>query len=85
MAANAFDYTSMARKAEKAVRDEFPDAYVGTEKGYLGRVRLKVVSEEFRGMTEEQKQQIIWDILHEKMGSDSQSVSLALVYGPDEL
>lgn len=85
MAANAFDYTSMAKKAEKAVRDEFPDAYVGTEEGYLGRVHLKVVSEHFRGMTEEQKQKEIWDILRDKLGPDSQCVSLALVYGPDEL
>ncbi|MHB1455837.1 MAG: BolA family protein [Armatimonadota bacterium] len=85
MAVNAFDYISMSEIVRKAVRDALPDAFVGTDEGYLGRIHLKVVSEHFRGMTEEQKQQEIWDILKDKLGSESQSVSLAMVYGPDEL
>jgi stress-induced morphogen len=85
MAANAFDYTLMSDRVKKVLRDVFPDAYVGTEEGYLGRRYLKIVSDHFRGMTEEQKQQKIWDVLREELGSDSQSVTLAMVYGPDEL
>lgn len=85
MAAESYDYTSVAKEVEEAVRDALPGSFVGTEPGYSGHVHLKVVSEVFRGLTEEQKQHRIWEILRDKLGSKSQCVSLALVFGPDEL
>ncbi len=86
MAAEAFDYASVAAQIQKVVREELPEgSFVGTEQGYQGHVHLKVVSERFRGKTEEEKQSEIWEMLREKLGPAAQYVSLALVYGPDEL
>jgi len=85
MVADAFDYTSIAEKVEKVVRAAFPNASIETEKAYQGRVRLKIVSKDFNGMTEEEKQRIIWDVLRSELGTDSPYVSLALVYGMDEI
>jgi hypothetical protein len=36
-------------------------------------------------MNERQKQQVIWEILNTRLGADAQAVSLAMVYGTDEL
>ena len=57
----------------------------GVRGGYNGRVHLKVVSRRFNGMNERQKQQVIWEILNTRLGADAQAVSLAMVYGTDEL
>ena len=67
-----------------ALRTVFPTDTIDTEEGYQGHVQVKVVSRRFNGKNEAEKQQIIWDILRERLASDAHAVSLALAYGTDE-
>lgn len=80
-----FDYQLESEKVKKALRTAFPQDTIATDKGYNGRVHLKVVSERFNGRSERAKQDMIWEILHDKLKEDSQAVSLAMAYGTDEL
>ena len=81
----AFNYMQESKRVVEALRTEFPTDTVVTDEGYNGRVHVKVVSSRFNGMNEEQKQQMIHDILRERLGADAQAVSLAMAYGTDEL
>jgi stress-induced morphogen len=74
-----------AERIKESLRLEFPHDTIATDEGYNGRVHLKIVSEAFNGRSEREKQQMIWDILRRRLGSDAQAVSLALAYGTDEL
>ena len=79
-------YAEVAPKVKAALRLAFPDnSTIVTSEGYAGRVHAKVVSERFNGISETEKQTIIWDALRDKMKEESQAVSLALAYGTDEL
>jgi stress-induced morphogen len=80
-----FDYEKESKRVKDALREEFPHDTIATSPGYKGRVHVKIVSERFNGISEREKQQIIWDALHDKLGEDQQPVSLALAYGTDEL
>lgn len=80
-----FDYQLESEKVKKALRPAFPQDTIATDEGYNGRVHLKVVSERFNGRSERAKQDMIWEILRDKLKEDSQAVSLAMAYGTDEL
>jgi stress-induced morphogen len=85
MPAKVFDFDQLAPKVEQALREEFPKDTIEINKGYKGRVHVLIVSPRFNDMTERQKQDYIWDILKAELEEDVQAVSLALVYGTDEL
>ena len=81
-----YDYTVLAPKVKAALRRAFPEnSTIVTSPGYKGRVHAKIVSEQFNGMTERDKQAYIWDALNDELKEDAQAVSLALAYGTDEL
>lgn len=80
-----FNYAVEAQRVQHALREVFPTDTIATDQGYNGRVHLKVVSAMFNGKSEEQKQDMIHQILRDKLGLDAQVVSLALAYGTDEL
>ncbi len=81
-----YDYAVLAPRVKAALRQAFPDnATIVTSEGYAGRVHAKVVSERFNGISEREKQTIIWDALRDELKEDVQAVSLALAYGTDEL
>ncbi|MCW3096044.1 MAG: hypothetical protein JWL77_1662 [Chthonomonadaceae bacterium] len=80
-----FNYDQEAERVVKALRAEFPTDTIDTTEGYNGRVHLKVVSRRFNGWSEAQKQAFITELLRDKLGPDAQAVSLALMYGTDEL
>ena len=81
----AFNYPEEARRVVMALREEFAQDTIDTSEGYNGRVHVKLVSNRFNGMKEREKQEYIWNLLKAKLGPDSQVVSLAVVYGTDEL
>jgi RNA binding exosome subunit len=86
MAAQAFNYQQEAARVIEALRRAFPEnATIATSEGYLGRVHVKVVSERLNGMSEQEKQDYLWDVLRAEMGSDAQTVSFIRGYGTDEL
>ena len=81
-----YDYETLAPRVRAALRRAFPEnSTIVTSPGYKGRVHAKVVSEQFNGITEREKQAIIWDALREELPEEAQAVSLALAYGTDEL
>ncbi len=79
-----FDYQTESRRVKEALRAAFPQDTIATDEGYNGRVHVKVVSEQFNRRSEREKQDLIWEILRDKLGSNAQAVSLALAYGTDE-
>ena len=85
MAATQFEYDKVASEVETAVRKAFPRAFVDLSEGYLGRVHLVVVSRDFDGLSEKQKQDKLWEVLRAELGSAAQAVSLAMAWGVDEL
>ena len=85
MAARRFDYSKTAQDAEAAVRKAFPKAFVDVSEGYLGRVHLVVVSRDFDGLSEKQKQDKLWEVLKAELGRNAQAISLAMAWGVDEL
>jgi stress-induced morphogen len=81
-----YNYEEIAPKVKASLRRAFPDnSTVVTSEGYGGRVHAKVVSERFSGISEREKQAIIWDALRDELQERAQAVSLALAYGTDEL
>lgn len=80
-----FDYETESQRVKDIMRTEFPQDTVATDEGYNGRVHLKVVSERFNGRSERAKQDMIWEILRDRLGPEAQAVSLAMAYGTDEL
>lgn len=81
----AHDYDTSAATITTALRRAFPLDTIETRPGYLGRVHVLVVSSQFNGMTERQKQTLFWDILRHEAGDEAQAVSAAILYGTDEL
>ena len=85
MADTKINYVQEAQRVVDALREDFPTDTIDTTEGYNGRIYVKLVSRRFNGMSEAEKQAFIWDLLRDKLGPDAQAVSLALVYGTDEL
>lgn len=80
-----FNYQTESERVKSALRLIFPHDTISMDEGYNGRVHVKVVSERFNGRSEQEKQNLIWEMLSDSLGSDAQAVSLAMAYGTDEL
>jgi len=61
------------------------DAVFRIERGYMDRAHVKVVSERFNDLSEEEKQHLVWQILRDALGEDALRVAFVLPYGTDEL
>jgi acid stress-induced BolA-like protein IbaG/YrbA len=85
MPETGFDYQAEAERVREALRGAFPQDTIATDEGYNGRVHVKVVSERFNRRSEREKQDLLWEILRDRLGAEAQAVSLALAYGTDEL
>jgi stress-induced morphogen len=79
------DYASAARKVEEGLRRAFPQDTLELREGYRGHVHVLVVSNRFNGKTERQKQDLFWEILRAEAPDTADAVSVAIVYGTDEL
>ena len=81
-----FNYRTTAARAKAALREAFPDSVIETEKGWAGRVHAKIVSPKFNGKTEKTKQDMVWDVLKDKLDpADLAGISLVIAYSMDEL
>lgn len=85
MAEMKINYAREAQRVIEALREDVPTDTIDISEGYNGHIHVKLISRRFNGLSETQKQTFIWDLLRSQLGSDAQSVSLALVYGTDEL
>ena len=81
----AFDYAAVAAHAKEVLEEAFAGAAVQTEEGFRGRVHVKIVSTALNGRSEREKQEMVWSVLREHLGTEAQAVSLVLPYGLDEL
>lgn len=79
------NYERAKAKVEQVLRQAYGSGtYVATGRGYQGRVQVKVISKEFNGKSEREKQDMVWNLLHEKLKDESQGISFVLAYGTDE-
>lgn len=79
------EYEALSGQVEQALRRRFPHAEnIRTEPGYQGRIHARVVSREFNGLTEHEKQDLLWKMLREELGPETARISLGLAYGTDE-
>lgn len=85
MPTTSVDFDRLSTRVEKALRGEFPTDTIELGKGYMGRVHVKIVSRKFNGMSEDEKQTYVWDILREHLKEDAQGVSLVIPYATEEL
>jgi stress-induced morphogen len=85
MGSTAFDYAALSDAAKEALGAAYPRSAIETEQGYQGRVHIRIVSSEFNGKREADKQAMVWDVLKQALGERAQGVSLVLAYGMDEL
>lgn len=80
-----YNFADIEPKVKQTLYDAFgPHIAVGTEEVDNGRIFLKVVASKFNGMSEKKKQDAVWKAL-KKLGPESQAISLALVFGIDEI
>jgi len=85
VASTTFDYADIAERTKRALAGELTNAMIVTEEGFGGRVHVKIVSDHLDGMSEREKQELVWDILKRELASDAQAISFVLPYGADEL
>ncbi len=86
MVAQQVDYESLQPRVEAILRRRFPEnTTIVYQKGMRGHVHVKIVSEEFNGLSEEAKQQLVWRVLDTELGADALGVALVIAYGMDEL
>lgn len=74
-----------AQKLLGGLRRAFPQDTISIRPGYKGRLHLLVVSDQFNGMTERQKQDYLWDIIRVEAPDVADDVSVTVIYGTDEL
>ena len=79
-----FNYQLESQRVKEALRLVSPYDTIATDEGYNGRVHVKVISEQFNGRSEREKQDLIWSALHDRLGAEAEAASLALAYGTDE-
>jgi hypothetical protein len=79
------DYGTLSQKIKQNLRRAFPEETVDTRPGYMGRVHVLVVSRRFNGMSERQKQDLFWEILRVESPDEAEAVTVAILYGTDEL
>jgi stress-induced morphogen len=85
MTVTAIDYDSVSTRLRENLRRAFPHDTIETRPGYQGHVHVLVVSSLFNGKTERQKQDLFWEILRAEAPTEADAVSVAIVYGTDEL
>lgn len=87
MFARIFAYEAVAPQVMEALRRAFPDETVEVSEGRQGqgRVHVLVVSRRFNGLTEMERQDMIWEILRAELGEEAEAVTLAALYGTEDL
>ncbi len=86
MPALSFDYKQASANVREALQEAFgPNAASRTDEGEGGQVYARLVSDRFDGLSERDKQDLIWNALRDRMGADAQAVALVLAFGTDQI
>lgn len=73
-------------QVEHTLRQTFgSDIAIFPEAGFEHRLVIKVISPQFNGRSEKEKQELVWDSLRAAMGEDSTDIGVVIVYGTDEI
>jgi hypothetical protein len=72
-------------KVTGVFRAAFPDGYVDVSEGYHGRLHVLVVSRDFDGLTEREKQARLWEVARQGLAEETPEISLLIGYSPEEL
>ncbi len=72
---------------QSALKDEFPYDTVDVSDGYGDNIHILVVSRKFDGLTEQKKQDMLWNIIDstELPTAEKQLISLVLPLSPSEI
>ena len=62
----------------------FRQPHIDTDEGWHGRLHVRIVSPDFDGQSEREKQRRVWDVLRGQLDAEAQNVALVLAYGEDE-
>ncbi len=62
----------------------FHASSVNTDDGWHGRLHVRIVSPDFNGQSEREKQRRVWEVLRRQLAADAQNIALVLAYGEDE-
>jgi stress-induced morphogen len=82
----AYDYKEMSAKTRAILSKTFgPNAAIRTDEGEGGTVFVRIVSDKFDGVSESDKQQVIWDVLRGELNKDAQAIALVLAFGTDQV
>lgn len=80
------DYNEISGRVEETLLRAFgPNVAVQTDKGYEGRVFVRIVSKQFNGLSEKEKQDRIWDVLRTQLKEKSTLVALVMAFGTAEV
>jgi stress-induced morphogen len=76
------------KKIETLLRREFNEnSAVDVSDGYQNNIHIVVVSRKFSGRSENEKQDMIWNLIEtgDLSDSDKNKISLVIPYSPEEL
>ena len=88
MSTRVAKFSQTKPEVEKILKEAFPQASLEVTPGYQGRIHAVIVSPEFNGMTEKQKQDKVWRELKKRLRDHPDylmSIAVVIVYGMDEL
>ena len=82
----AINYAQVSARVRATLQRVFgPNAAIRTDEGESGHVYARIVSDHFDGLSDREKQDMIWDTLRQEMGAESQAVALVLAFGTDQI
>jgi acid stress-induced BolA-like protein IbaG/YrbA len=79
--------TLLKEKIAEILHQGFPGETVDVSDGYKENIHIVVVSQKFTGLSEKEKQDMLWSIIDKSDLSDSEKVKISLIlpYSPKEL
>lgn len=74
-------------KIEQILQQAFPGETVDVSDGYQENVHIVVVSRKFTGLSEKEKQEMLWGVIDNSDLADAEKLSISLLvpYSPGDL
>ena len=86
MSVATVNYTQMSERVRDVLKEAFgPNVAIRTDEGQFGHVFVKIVSDRFDDMPEREKQEVIWNLLQQKLGEDAHAIAIVLALGMDQV
>jgi len=72
-------------KVKQVFEKALPGAFIDVSDGYRDNIHIVIVSRQFDGMTEREKDDYLWSIARPALLTEAERISLLLGYSPDQL